>query len=290
MKASLHTVIPEHQHSYRVFHTIQPHFGTVWHYHPELELHYIIRGEGIRFIGDSIDHFSSGELVLLGANLPHTWRCREEYFRNDSDKVAEAMVVQFLPECLGCDFLELPESWPLTRLFDKASAGMFIRGKSKDEVCRLMQHAMLADGLERLVILLRILKILAHTEEYHPISATNNFRPKEADRLRLNRIYDYTLTHYRNAISLNEIAAICHTSIANFCRYFKQITRKTYSNFLTEVRINQACRMLLETSNTVTYISYECGFNTTASFYHHFKKLKGVTPSVYKKSLFRDCL
>src|SRR6478752_8575385 len=85
-------------------------FGSLWHYHPELELHYVIKGEGVRFIGDNISNFSPGEILFMGQNLPHTWRCKEEYFQEASNLQVEAIVLQFLPTCLGKDFLSLPEA------------------------------------------------------------------------------------------------------------------------------------------------------------------------------------
>src|SRR3954454_2165183 len=95
-------------------------FGSLWRYHPELELHYVIRGEGVRFIGDNISNFSSGEIVLLGSNLPHTWRCKEEYFENNPSHDVEAIVIHFLPDCLGRDFLSLPEAYMIPKLLEKA--------------------------------------------------------------------------------------------------------------------------------------------------------------------------
>ncbi|MEJ1741422.1 cupin domain-containing protein, partial [Escherichia coli] len=88
------------QTSFSIRHDVKPNFGSVWHYHPELELHHVIRGEGVRFIGDNISNFSSGDMLLLGSNLPHTWSCNEAYFSRVREHVVEAIVIHFLPDCL----------------------------------------------------------------------------------------------------------------------------------------------------------------------------------------------
>ena len=119
MKLHFHKVPMQIESSFSIRHNIMP-FGTTWHYHPELELHYIIKGEGVRFIGDNISNFSAGEFVLLGENLPHTWHCNDEYLQKNSGQEVEAVVLHFLPNCMGEDFLSLPEARFLPRLFEKA--------------------------------------------------------------------------------------------------------------------------------------------------------------------------
>src|ERR1700748_3342149 len=126
MKPHFLKVAVEPRSSFSVRHDRMPSFRGIWHYHPELELHYIIKGEGVRFIGDNICNFSAGEVVLLGENLPHCWRCNEKYFKNDPDINVEVIVIQFLPDCLGKLLLNLPEAYMLPRLFEKAKSGMVI--------------------------------------------------------------------------------------------------------------------------------------------------------------------
>ena len=134
MKPRFHKVPITHENSFSVRHDIAPNFGTIWHYHPELELHYTLQGKGVKFIGDNISNFSGGEMVLLGENLPHTWHCKEEYFRGNSDLVTEALVLHFNPNCLGRDFLSLPEAYRLPQLFGKAKKGLLIYGETKAKI------------------------------------------------------------------------------------------------------------------------------------------------------------
>lgn len=290
MKPLLHIVPVQQQASFSVRHDVKLNFGTIWHYHPELELHYIIKGEGLRFVGDDINNFRAGDIVLLGQNLPHTWHCHEDYFREDSDKHIEAIVIQFLPDCFGKSFLSLPEAWPISCLFEKASKGLIITGNTRKLLSIEMLKMLDATGLERLVVLLKILEILTESKEYKTITTTHSFyNIKSSDYSRLNKIYNYTFTHYNREIALDCIASECSLSPSYFCRYFKQMTGKTYHEFLIEVRISIACRMLLEGRETIEQICYECGFNNLTNFFKYFKRLKKMTPAKYRdKFIMRD--
>src|SRR6201986_4886500 len=141
MKPHFLKVPTKPQQSFNIRRDIQPNFRGIWHYHPELELHYIIKGEGLRFIGNNISNFSSGEVLLLGENLPHCWRCKEEYFQQDSDLNVEVIVIHFLPDCLGKYLLNLPEAYLLPKLFDKAKSGIIVNGPARDELTKLMRQA-----------------------------------------------------------------------------------------------------------------------------------------------------
>lgn len=271
--------------SFSVRHDVMPNYGNIWHYHSELELHYNIHGEGVRFIGDNIGNFSSGELILLGENLPHAWRCREEYYQPNSGLHIEAIVMHFLPTCLGKDILNLPEAYPIPKLFDRAKSGMIILGEAKKKVIELMHAAKDANNLDRIIIMMTIFKYLAETTDYKPIvNEISAFQQNtDLDDKRLSNIYTYTLSNYKRDITLKEISALSNLSITSFCRYFKLMTNKTYYDFLTEIRISHACRQLVENKLTTELICFNCGFNNISNFYRHFKKIKGVTPVEYKR-------
>ncbi|UEG54606.1 AraC family transcriptional regulator [Mucilaginibacter daejeonensis] len=271
--------------SFSVRHDVAPNYGNIWHYHAELELHYNIQGEGVRFIGDNIGNFAPGELILLGENLPHAWRCREEYYQANAGLNIEAVVMHFLPTCLGKDILALPETYMIPKLFERAKSGMIITGQTKERVVDLMKAALDATNIDRLIIMMSILKQLAETQEYKPIvNEISAFQQNtDLDDKRLSNIYTYTLSNYKRDITLKEISALSNLSVTSFCRYFKLMTNKTYYDFLTEIRISHACRQLVENKLTTELICFNCGFNNISNFYRHFKKIKGVTPVEYKR-------
>jgi len=284
MKPFFHKVPTQIQSSFSTRHDVETNFGSLWHYHPEMELHHVIRGKGVRFIGDTIDRFSEGEVLLLGSNLPHMWQCNKEYFQERPDRKVEAIVIHFLPDCLGRDFLNLPEAYLLRQLFEKARKGMAFRGGSRAKLIELMHRTTEANDMERLLMLLSILKTLAESDEYRPITAGHAFyKPNEVDTARINRVCNYALNNYKKEICLEEVASIANLSTTSFCRYFKVMTKKTYHDFLVEIRISHACRLLVEDLLPTEVICFECGFNNVSNFYRHFRKVTAMTPLEYKK-------
>jgi len=265
-------------------HTL-PNFGTVWHFHPELELHCIVRGEGVRFVGDNVSNFNAGELLLLGENLPHMWRCNEKYFRKDPNITAEAIVVQFLPDFMGTDFLKKSESDAIHYLFEKAKAGLVIMGSTRERLIPLMIKSAKTTGLQRLVLILMMLEILTEGEDMYPISAKYaSYRPNKEESDRLNNVYNYTLINYKKELTLEEIASVANLSVTSFCRYFKIMTKKSFHHFLIEIRISHAQRMLVEDSNITTEtVCFECGFNNRSNFFGNFKRITGLTPVEFKR-------
>ena len=256
-------------------------FGSLWHYHPELELHYLIRGEGVRFIGDNISNFSDGEIVLLGENLPHKWHCREDDITQDG---VEAIVLHFSSNFMGKDMLSLPEARLLPLLFEKAKRGMVIINGSRDKLIPLIEAVLKAEGLERLIALLSILKVLSETKDYHEVTRKSSFyQSNKYETERLNVVCNYTMANYSQPISLEQIAAISNLTVTSFCRYFKLMTNKTYYDFLTEIRISHACHFLIEDKMSVDQIADKCGFYNISNFYRQFKKVIGVTPLTYKR-------
>ncbi|GAB3926971.1 AraC family transcriptional regulator [Larkinella terrae] len=285
MKAHFYKVPVNAQDSFSIRHDVKANFGNIWHYHPELELHYVIRGEGVRFIGDDVSNFSAGEMLLVGENLPHTWRCNEAYFREDPDNLVEAIVMQFRPDCLGRDFLNLAETQPIRRLYEKALRGLLIKGETCEKVAELLHRAVEAKPLHRLIVLLSILEVLAQSDELETITSERVFyQSNELETVRLNKVYSHTLANYAREITLDEIASVANLSVTSFCRYFKLMTHKTYHEFLTEIRVSHACRALVENKLSAEAICFESGFNNLSNFYRHFKRVKGITPLEYKRN------
>ena len=280
MKPHFHRVPVKSENSFSIRHERESSFGTVWHYHPELELHYLVKGKGVRFIGDDISNFSDGELILLGENLPHTWRAETGI----NNPVVEVIVLHFLPDCLGSDLLHLPEAYLIPKLYEQAKKGLVITGEAKEQIVLLLNTAVHAQNLDRLISLLSILKILAETKDKESIASAHAFyKSNDAETLRLNKVYSYTLANYKNDITLQEVASIANLGTTSFCRYFKLMTRKTFNDFLVEIRISHACRFLIEDRLATEVICFECGFNNISNFYRHFKKVTDMTPLEYKR-------
>lgn len=275
--------------SFSVRRDVVKHFYNRWHYHPELELLHIEHGTGTQFIGDSIQHFQHGDVLFVGANLPHLWRCDEEYFQDIEGLEARSTVVHFLAETWGKDFWELPENQYISTLFSKAKQGLRFLGQTRLQIIDLLHKLQLQSEGNRLLMLYQILDLLAQSEEYELLSNSRlQLTFDEEDTDRINRIYAYSLSHFQHKISIGEIAAVANISPNSFCRYFKSRSRKTYSQFLLELRVGHACKLLIEHPEyTVAQICYESGFNTFSNFNKYFKQIMGKSPGVYQREYLK---
>lgn len=282
MQPKFHQVPKPINNTFSIRHDIVPSFGTIWHYHPEIELHYLIKGNGIRFIGENINNFEQDELILLGSNIPHTWKCNVQ---NNDQEYVEALVMHLHPESLGSAFLALPEAKKIQKIFSLANQGLLYYGETKIKAIKILRKLKVATDLNRIILLLRLLNLLSQSNEYEIISSQYDpNKLNKADEKRLNKILNYTFSNFKDKISIEDVAELSSLSVTSFCRYFKTATQKSYFDFLTDIRINYACRLLVNSELSVKSIAEESGFENTSNFYRHFKRFKNETPNDYKKN------
>ena len=284
MKPQLLKVPKGLKQSFSIRRDVVLYFYDRWHYHPELELVHIEQGSGTQFVGDNIQHFQSGDLILIGPNLPHYWRCDEKYFQGDSSLYAQATVLHFSENLFGGSFLNLPENIAIYELLEKAKRGMKLFGEENKVVKALLQNLLDQKESNPLIALLQILQTLSQSQDIKPLSNTDyqqEFDQHDTDRI--NHIYQYSLANFQQKISIEDIAEVANISPHSFCRYFKSRSRKTYSQFLLELRIGHACKLLLEGKLSVAQICFESGFNNFANFNKYFKILTKRSPLQYQK-------
>ncbi len=253
-----------------------PAFPFTWHVHPELELTLIVRGRGRRFVGDSIEAFAEGDLVLLGPNLPHTWHSRP-------GRRVESVVIQFRRDCLGDGFFDSPEANRIDRLFSRAARGVRFTGQARLKAAQRMREIDHASGMRRVTLLLDTLESLARCRGGVELSSeafADDLRVE--DRTRIDRVCRFINDHYTEPITQAQAAASIHMSPAAFSRFFKRLTRKTFVDYLHEIRIGRACRALIETDQPITDVCFESGFGNLSNFNRVFKRLKGVSPRAYR--------
>ncbi len=284
MKPQLLKVQVGPSYSFSVRQDLVPFFYDRWHYHAELELIHIEAGTGTQFIGDNISRFKEGDVLLVGSNLPHYWRCDDAYFQNSPSLVAKATVVHFTEDFWGRPFLEAPENKCLRDLLHRSRKGLAADAAIRPQLMGLLKELTVAQETERLILLLKALYLLAKAPENKTLSSAG-FLPSldGAETDRINDIYAYSLAHFREKISLEEIAAVAHIGENSFCRYFKTRTRKTYSRFLQELRVGHACKLLIENRLTLAQVCEESGFHNVTNFYRYFKQITGKTPASYQK-------
>jgi len=249
-----------------------------WHFHPELELVYVNGGSGKRHIGKHMSYFNDGELILMGANLPH-YGFTDRHSCNKSETV-----IQFEQDFLGTNFFDIPEMGLVKRLLELSKKGLAFNGAIKESVGKKIEALTWADQYGRLIGLLSILKELAESQEYTVLNADGvavAVNSKENDRM--NLVYNHIRSNFKEHISLDEIADKVSMTVPAFCRYFKKISRKTFTKFVNEFRVVHASKLLAETSMSITEVSFESGFNNFSHFNKSFKEFTGKSPSTYRK-------
>jgi AraC-like DNA-binding protein len=269
--------------SFNVTHNKYSNFLKIWHYHPELELVLIEKSSGTRFIGDNIEKFEAGEVVLIGENLPHMWLNEEAYFNESSNLTAEAIAIHFKKDFLGEVFLDAPEMKLISELIQRAKRGVkFSELKSKEvEEIRSLMHL---NGFEKAIGFLMILNKLAKQTKFKLLASEgfiSSFNKNENKNL--EKIYQYVFQNFNTQISLNNVAEVACMNSSSFSRYFKRIHRKTFTEYVNELRIGFACKMLIEGKYSITDIGYESGFNNVSNFNRQFKKITNLSPSQYLK-------
>ncbi len=284
MKPHLLKVSLKPESSFNIYKKQGEDFYNQWHFHPEIELIYIHKGRGTRFIGNDVHRFEPGELFLFGSNLAHMWRCDPEYFQKGSKLKAEVSVIYFHHDFLGDKFFYTPELKNIESLLEKAKQGIKITGTTKAQVKELIGKLSTVKGLERITTLLSILEKIAKSKEKHYInSAYQEIKIEKLETERLNKIFRHISENFQTKITLSEIASVANLSAKAFCRYFKSKTRKTFYDFLLELRVTHACNLLLEKDMTIYEVCYDSGFNNLSNFNRYFKKIMGKTPMEFKK-------
>ena len=257
-------------------------YHAAWHFHPEYQLTLVIKSNGHRLVGDKIAPLHAGDLVLVGSNLPHVWQ--QDEISGGSGQAVHAIIIRFLETFAGKDFLEVPEMEPVRRLFRRSGRGLQVTGRTREAISEKIRKLPGLSGLERLAGLLAILDMLARSKELRPI-ASPGFLPAldRSDQARMRRVCDYINVHLTGSIDRARVAREAHLSEGAFSRFFKLRTGKTLPQFVNELRIGRACRLLVDDEARVTDVALDCGFPNLANFNRRFLKITGLSPRSYRR-------
>jgi len=253
-------------------------FDYPWHYHPELELTYILSNRGTRYVGNSIETFEEDDFVLLGSNLPHCWIKSTDHRESSS-----AIVIYVFRSFVENELFSTQEFNAIKKISTLAAKGVRydkkVAMKFKDRLIALLT----LPPFEKMIHFLNLLNDLAAVEEYSLLCEQNfNFEFDDVSNERLNVIYDYIQKNHLKKITLADAGASVHMSESYFSRYFSRIMKKTFFEYLNEYKINKACRLLIETDKQISEICYACGYDSLPFFYRQFKKIKKCQPKVFK--------
>ncbi|WP_316822944.1 AraC family transcriptional regulator [Pedobacter gandavensis] len=277
MKTLIQKIYVEEHHSFacRTYRT--PDFETAWHKHLECELILITEGNGTALIGDYIGEYKEGDVYFLQGEVPHWFRKQEK------QTIGSAIVIHFLTDFWGDRFLSLPEIKPIAKLLAQNNTGIQLEGDLSHEIATMIRRLESAEGMDRIQLLLNCMLKISLSAEQKVITMACSTTNSSAENSVIEAIIDYSFKHFLNPISLNEIAAITNMSVPAFCRFFKRNIKKSYLDFIKELRIGHACKLLRDTDRAILDICYNSGYNSWANFSKQFKVVLNLTPSQYRR-------
>ncbi len=263
---------------------IAPFFDVNWHFHSEYQLFTVLKGRGTRFIGDHMQSFKEGDMVFTGPNLPHLWRSDNSYFDSKNGLETHGVVIYFPDDFLGNSVFAMDEFEEIAQVLQKSERGIEINGKTNQAIRLMMQELLYMKGGQSIIQLLQILNKMVDSADCQPITQAGYINlNKESETDRMGQVYEFVMKNFKEKITLEEVSEIANLSVSAFSRYFKTRVNKSFSDFLSEVRISHACKLLHEAEMNISEISFECGFFTLSNFNKQFKERTGKTPLAYKK-------
>ena len=269
---------------------VLPHFYPYLHRHEEIQLTYIQKGEGTLLVGNNMHPFSANEVYLIGANLPHVFKSSPGYFSKKSDKNIQSLSLFFSTKGKLSPLFDLPELKNIHTFFSNFYSSFKIPEDSFSDISGKMLCIKYSSGLDQLLQFFQLLRSLSNLQNI--ISLSPDVQPRsfsDFEGIRISKIYCYIMEHYSKDITLEEVAAVAYMTPQAFCRYFKKHTHHTFVSFLNEVRINEACKKLLDGAyDSMTSIAYDCGFNCVTNFNRVFKSTTGRSPREYSKDFMNN--
>lgn len=279
MKPSFEAVRAPGEQSFLVRKFEEKSFSAPYHFHPEYELTLILRGGGSRYVGAQINDFASGDLVLLGANLPHCWKTAPS-----SAGLSSSVVIQFKQDFLGPHFLLKPEMRPIFQLLARSSHGLQFTGDTRNLQKKILKLLRGRDPLRRVLDFLDLLYELAGTKRFVALSKQNLYAELSgSSQQRVHAVMEYIVEHFQTSISLEAAAEAAHLTPPAFCKYFKKTTRKTFMEAVTDYRLDFALKELAGTDKPVAQIGFDSGFNDISNFHKTFKQKLKTSPLNYRK-------
>jgi len=285
MKAIEFRLPKEFDKSFIVFNEKGSHFPCPWHYHPEFEFVLVNRSTGKRMVGDHIGYFEAGDLVLMGPELPHVWVNDNIYLEKKHHEAADATVIHFTSDFIGQDIFRIPEFSSLIEILNLSSRGIHIKGKESKFIADIMNNMIFESGLKRLASIFEIFDIICSMRDYDLLASPNFNANKTSVNNRHSRINNYILRNYHKPITLKEVADEANMATTTFCNFFKEQYRMTFVEYVTQIRIGHFCKLISEDDKSILEAAYICGFNSIANFNRQFKKIKGMSPSEFKRAV-----
>ncbi len=254
-------------------------FDYPWHYHQEYELIYIPKGQGLRYVGNSVENFFNDDLVLVGSNLPHCWIDETD----QQNRSANAVVVYLKEEFLDKTWLQSYEFTTIRKLLELSNKGIKFNQATALKLREKCLTLPKLPPLEKLILLIQILQELSQSSDYSFLCEQGfGGELNRYNNERINVVYKYIDNNYTEKITLADVAAQVYMSPEYFSRFFSKIMKKSFFEFLNEYKISKACALLIDTDKQISEICYDSGFESIPFFYRQFKKFKNCQPKQYR--------
>lgn len=259
------------------------HFTYPWHFHSEYEIIYIEESTGTRFVGNDIHQFAAGDVILIGSNLPHYMKSDEAYHAGDSLLRVKGTIIQFEKDFMYHAINHYPHFAKIKKMLDESGRGVYFPARSTARLKPLLATIPLATGIDQITSFLQLLKEMSEVKTRQIISSADFGNETLYDTSRIDKVIAYLNKNYNRPVHLEEVASLAAMNPTAFCRFFKSKTGKSLKNYILDMRIGYACKLLLMDHLNISQISVECGFDTISHFNKTFKKITGYTPSQYKE-------
>ena len=259
------------------------HFTYPWHFHSEYEIIYIKESTGTRFVGNNVDKYAAGDIILIGSGLPHYMKSDDIYLSEDCIERVKGTIIQFEKEFMYYSVNHYPHFIKIKHLLEESRRGIYFPAGCSQKLTNSLNAIPLETGIDQITSFLQLLKEMSETEARQVISTSDLVDETILDTSRIDKIVSYLNKHYTRNIGLDEIASFAAMNPSAFCRFFKSKTGKSFKNYILDMRVGYACKLLLMDDINISQISTECGFETISHFNKTFKKNTGYTPSRYRE-------
>jgi AraC-like DNA-binding protein len=262
---------------------VMPHFYNHLHRHNETQISWILKGEGTLIAGNYMQPFKPGDIYVFGANQPHILKSDPIYFDKRRKKQVHSLTFFFNPAGIFQGILDLPEMKPVKKFITNTGYGLQLPADAQQRIISEMMAVKNSRQGFRVAAFIRLLQTMADIKEWKTLASLSpEYSFSDLEGLRMNDVYQFTMKHYSENIKLQQVADIAYLTPQAFCRYFKKHTRKTYVVFLSEIRINEACKKIIAGDfDSISSVAYDTGFNSAVSFNRVFKKVTGQSPRQY---------
>jgi AraC-like DNA-binding protein len=258
-----------------------------WHYHNNYEISFITEGTGKRIVADSIEDFHPGDLVFLGPSLPHVW-IAEKGSIGPSSRTLEMVFLQFTTAVLPAQVLELPEFKHIKRALNLSERGIQITGQTLNEVSEIMLQLPYLGHLERMMQFFRLMDIIGKSGSNVGLASDEYLKKRfTSSNKRIEAIHNYLMKNYREEVNLAGLAELVSMAEGSLCRFFRMETGVTVFEYLNRLKVDFACKLLMDAELSITDVSLDSGFNNLSHFNKQFRKHAGMTPMEYRRQ-FRE--